>query len=68
MTIEFGYQGEWVVYEMNPQESDWWESDGRFDYHYNTEYNQVCVYKVGGNMFSTTIHSQPIRKEDGDDA
>lgn len=61
MTIEFGYQDEWIVYEMNPQEPDWWESDGRFDYHYCEDYNQVCVYLVGDNMFSQTIHTQPIR-------
>jgi hypothetical protein len=61
MTIEFGYQGEWIVYEMNPQEPDCWESDGRFDYHYCEDYNKVCVYLVGDNMFSNTIHTQPIR-------
>lgn len=59
MTIEFGYQGEWIVYEMNPQEPDYWESDGRFDYHYCEEYNQVCVYIVDDT--SNTIHTQPIR-------
>lgn len=68
MTIQFGYQGEWVVFEMNPQDPDYWESDGRFDYHYCEDYNQVCVYLVGDNMFSDTIHSQPIRKEVRDDA
>ena len=64
MTIEFGYQGEWVVYEMNPQEPDCWESDGRFDYHYCEDYNQVCVYFVHNGItdVSKTIHSQPIRK------
>lgn len=59
MRIEFGYQGEWIVYEMNPQEPDYWESDGRFDYHYCEEYNQVCVYIVDDT--SKTIHTQPIR-------
>lgn len=53
---------------MNPQDPDYWESDGRFDYHYCEDYNQVCVYLVGDNMFSDTIHSQPIRKEVRDDA
>lgn len=63
MTIEFGYQGEWIVYEMNPQEPDCWESDGRFDYHYCEDYNQVCVYIVhnGDTDTSNTIHTQPIR-------
>lgn len=59
MTIEFGYQGEWIVYEMNPQEPDCWESDGRFDYHYCEDYNEVCVYIVDDT--SETIHTQPIR-------
>lgn len=63
MTIEFGYQGEWIVYEMNPQEPDYWESDGRFDYHYCEDYNQVCVYLVHNGVTDTskTIHTQPIR-------
>jgi len=60
MTIEFGYQGEWVVYEMNPQEPDYWESDGRFDYHYCEEYNEVCVYPC--DDYIESIHSQPIEK------
>lgn len=61
MTIEFGYQGEWIVYEMNPQEGDWWESDGRFDYHYCEEYNEVCVYTVDDDYLHS-IYSQPIVK------
>jgi hypothetical protein len=60
MTIEFGYQGEWVVFEMNPQEPDCWESDGRFDYHYCEDYNQVSVYIADDT--SKTIYSQPITK------
>jgi hypothetical protein len=60
MTIEFGYQGEWVVYEMNPQEPDYWESDGRFDYHYCEEYNEVCVYLC--DDYIKSIHSQPIER------
>jgi len=59
MTIEFGYQGEWIVYEMNPQEPDCWESDGTFDYHYCEDYNKVCVYIADDT--SNTIHTQPIR-------
>lgn len=66
MTVEFVYEGNAFKYTIVPEESDWWESDGKFDYHYCEDYNQVCVYLVDGDMFCQTmdskpIHSQPIR-------
>lgn len=67
ITLDFEHEGNAIRYTIVPEESDWWESDGKFDYHYCEDYNQVCVYVVKGDMFcqsidSKPIHSQPIRK------
>lgn len=59
--VEFGS----VVYEFVPDEDDYWESDGKFDYHYCEEYGEVCVYYIkpdGETDTSVTIHKQPIQK------
>lgn len=59
VTIGFGS----VVYEFTPSEADEWQSDGKYDYHYSLEDNEVCVYKVidGDTDTSTTIHKQKIK-------
>lgn len=59
--VEFGS----VVHEFVPDEDDYWESDGKFDYHYCEEYGEVCVYYIkpdGDTDTSVTIHKQPIQK------
>lgn len=56
--VEFGS----VVYEFNPSERDEWQSDGVYDYHYDLDNNEVCVYRVvdGDTDTSNTIHKQKI--------
>ncbi len=58
VTIEFGS----VLYEFNPSERDEWQSDGVYDYHYDLDNNEVCVYRVvdGDTDTSNTIHKQII--------
>lgn len=61
--IEFGHKGKWILFDFTPTESDEWQSDGRYDYHYDEESNEVCVYEItedGQTRTDESIHSQPI--------
>lgn len=51
-----------VVFKFSPTESDEWQSDGEYDYHYCLEYNELCVYRVvnGAVDVSKAVHCQKI--------
>lgn len=57
--VEFGS----VVFEFIPSERDEWQSDGVYDYHYDLDNNEVCVYRIvdGVTDVSNTIHKQTIQ-------
>lgn len=58
--VEFGS----VVFEFIPSERDEWQSDGVYDYHYDLDNNEVCVYRIvdGVADVSNTIHKQTIER------